>query len=106
MRTAKTLIRLGGAQADLSLRWAHTHFVGFVTRQLIYSSTRILENDENSVLSCSVYYRVLNNFFLLGSLTRRCLAGGVWEEVTDNCEWDLSDLSKSVSKNRDRKVLL
>ena len=22
------------AQADLSLRWAHTHFVGFVTRQL------------------------------------------------------------------------
>ena len=34
MRTAKTLIRLGGcqadwadAQADLSLRWAHSHFV-------------------------------------------------------------------------------
>ena len=23
------------AQADLSLRWAHTHFVGFVTRRLI-----------------------------------------------------------------------
>ena len=23
------------AQADLSLRWSHTHFVGFVTRQLI-----------------------------------------------------------------------
>ena len=30
MRTAKTLIRLADAQADLSLRWAHTHFVGFV----------------------------------------------------------------------------
>ena len=28
MRTAKILIRLGDAQADLSLRWAHTHFVG------------------------------------------------------------------------------
>ena len=28
------------AQADLSLRWAHTHFVGFVTRRLIYA-----END-------------------------------------------------------------
>ena len=25
------------AQADLSLRWAHTHFVGFVTRRLIFS---------------------------------------------------------------------
>ena len=31
MRTAKTLIRLGGCpEADLSLRWAHTHFDGFV----------------------------------------------------------------------------
>ena len=36
MLTAKTLIRLGGCQADLSLRWAHTHFVGFVMRRLIY----------------------------------------------------------------------
>ena len=36
MCTAKTLIRLGGCQADLSLRWAHTHFVGFVMRRLIY----------------------------------------------------------------------
>ena len=59
MRPAKTQIRLGirpvwsesslcaqwvakgpsflhaDAQADLSLRWAHTHFVGFVTRRLI-----------------------------------------------------------------------
>ena len=25
------------AQADLSLRWAHTHFVGFVMSRLIYS---------------------------------------------------------------------
>ena len=34
MRTAKTLIRLGGCQADLSLRWAHTHFVGSDMRRL------------------------------------------------------------------------
>ena len=42
--TAKTLIRLGAcpdwsadwahAQTDLSLRWAHTHFVGFVMSRL------------------------------------------------------------------------
>ena len=25
------------AQADLSLRWAHSHIVGFVTRRLIYA---------------------------------------------------------------------
>ena len=35
-RTAKTLIRLADAQADLSLRWAHSHFVGFVMSRLIY----------------------------------------------------------------------
>ena len=35
MRTAETLIRLGGCQADLSLRWAHTHFAGFVMSRLI-----------------------------------------------------------------------
>ena len=38
MRTAKTLIRLADAQADLSLRWVHTHFVGFVMTWLIYMS--------------------------------------------------------------------
>ena len=32
----RRLIRLGGCQADLSLCWAHTHFVGFVMRRLIY----------------------------------------------------------------------
>ena len=37
MRTAKTLIRLGGYwQADLSLRWVHNHIVGFVMSQLIF----------------------------------------------------------------------
>ena len=34
MQTAKTLIKLGDAQADLSLHWAHSHFVGFVVLQL------------------------------------------------------------------------
>ena len=29
------LIRLGDAQTDLSLRWAHSHSVGFVMRWLI-----------------------------------------------------------------------
>ena len=32
-RTAKTLIKLGG-HPDLSLRWAHTHSVGFVMSRL------------------------------------------------------------------------
>ena len=36
MQTAKTLIRLGGAQADLSLRWADSHFVGFIMPWLKY----------------------------------------------------------------------
>ena len=40
--TAKTLIRLADAQADLSLRRAHTHFVGFVMRWLM-STTKWAE---------------------------------------------------------------
>ena len=35
MRTAKTLIGWADAQADLSLRWAYSHFVGFVVRRLM-----------------------------------------------------------------------
>ena len=35
MRTAKTLSDWADAQADPSLCWAHTHFVGFVMSQLI-----------------------------------------------------------------------
>ena len=37
VRPAKTLIRdWADDQADLSLCWAHTHFIGFVMRRLIY----------------------------------------------------------------------
>ena len=38
MRTAKTLIGLADVQADLSLRLAQSHFVGFVMRRLKYCS--------------------------------------------------------------------
>ena len=34
-QTGQTLTDWADAQADLSLRWAHNHIVGFVTRQLI-----------------------------------------------------------------------
>ena len=37
MRTAKTLISLADAQADLSFRWAHNHFFGFFMSRLIWS---------------------------------------------------------------------
>ena len=33
--TTKTLIRLGGCPGWTDLRWAHSHFVGFVMRRLI-----------------------------------------------------------------------
>ena len=32
---------VGGGFADLSLRWAHSHFVGFVMSRLIYTRTQI-----------------------------------------------------------------
>ena len=31
----------GGGFANLSLRWAHNHFVGFVMSRLIYTRTQI-----------------------------------------------------------------
>ena len=43
MRTAKTDQTLADAQADLSLRWAHSHFVGFVMSWLIFVSARTSE---------------------------------------------------------------
>ena len=36
MRTAKLRSDWADAQADLNLRWAHMHFVGFVITWLIY----------------------------------------------------------------------
>ena len=49
MRTAKTLIRLADAQADLSLRWAHNHFVGFVMSWLIFLSKAGLDQNMTHV---------------------------------------------------------
>ena len=42
------------AQADLSLRWAHTHFVGFVMSRLIYhsGSNKFDFNDHHNPLFC------------------------------------------------------
>ena len=39
MQTAKT-DDWADAQADLSPRWVHTHFVGFVMSQLIYEISK------------------------------------------------------------------
>ena len=55
MQTAKTLIRLGDAQADLSFRWAHTHFVGFVMSRLIWNCEMILKFEQKgSTIKSSV----------------------------------------------------
>ena len=83
MRTTKTLIRgigvgIGGgggvlwkirvklwgggnadAQADLSLRWAHSHFVGFVMRWLIYHSNQSL-----NAVGAAVHFRGKNQSIL------------------------------------------
>ena len=38
------------AQADLSLRWVHSHFVGFVMRRLIYCKILIIETLKKMLL--------------------------------------------------------
>ena len=66
MRTAKTLIRY----ADLSLRWAHSHFVGFDMGWLISSSDPIwfakfleVESSNWSSSKCSLYIQYIQNNF-------------------------------------------
>ena len=49
LSTQRRLIRLGGSQADLSLRWVYSHFVGFVIRRLKWRKT-----DERS--ECNVCF--------------------------------------------------
>ena len=41
----------GSARADLSLRWAHIHFVGFVMRRLIYLLIRKSMKDLYNIVS-------------------------------------------------------
>ena len=52
------------AQADLSLRWAHTYFVGFVMSwlKLCVLYIRILYDFQRIPFSEPVYMKVLNNF--------------------------------------------
>ena len=50
------------AQADLSLRWAHSHFVSFVMRRLIFIFT-------------------LDTLFIFAGVTSILVGDGVTEEV-------------------------
>ena len=49
MRTAKTLIRLGDSQADLSLLWAQSQFVGFVMSGLMLNPRHVIHLSVMSV---------------------------------------------------------
>ena len=59
----------GSDQTGLSLRWVHSHFVGFVLRQLIYGDFNCLSGGEawikESVMEVTVWhhkaYRVMLN---------------------------------------------
>ena len=60
MRTAKTLIRLADAQSDLNLRWAHSHFVGFVMRRLIFSNINRMSSTNEKKKKKYVFHFVTN----------------------------------------------
>ena len=52
------------AQADLSLRWAHTHFVDFVMSRLMYSFSCILVFRQKQLWCISLNMRYFINFTL------------------------------------------
>ena len=62
LSTQGRLIRLDGCPADLSLRWAHSHIVGFVMRRLIFQS--FSSNHNNSVLHQLYMDRVKRIWYL------------------------------------------
>ena len=54
------------AQADLSLRWAHRHIVGFVMRRLIYSTESMfitLKSLFDSIIFVCFYLFIIFIFF-------------------------------------------
>ena len=85
MWTAKTLTRLGGWQAEMSLRWAHIYFVGFVMRRLIYFfrsesvELRIMMSIKVIMLQLGLtafyFLRLLIQFIIWGNNT---FGMGVW----------------------------
>ena len=48
MRTAKTLIRLGGCPGWSNLRWAHSHIVGFVMRWFKWFFDRVCKTNTHT----------------------------------------------------------
>ena len=84
-------------QADLSFRWAHTHFVGFVMSQLIYMhvnlmkrsvcktshigkmiSTCMSQDFEMAITKLMIFFFFF--FFLLGDIMYRNMLG-IWIEL-------------------------
>ena len=75
------------AQADLSLRWAHSHFVGFVMSWLIYCK------------SCSSFLQHFNTYNLLWSIkiSKPDLFCRFW--CLSNVIFILTDLTYSITYN-------
>ena len=54
------------AQSDLSLRWAHTHFVGFVTRRLVWAFRTTNRNKQfHENIRSSTYVRPHSKKYLV-----------------------------------------
>ena len=102
MRTAKTLIRLGGSQVDLRLRWAHSHFVGFVMLRLKYIIrchfrwfSGVVTNEGEEFLvgvfdlsgQVSIHYSVCVWFLWAGQYTLLCDLSGEVGIPFSVCVW-------------------
>ena len=57
------------AQPDLSLRWAHTHFVGFVMSQLMYSVSLSTPTYLPSYLPTTIYLSIYLSIYLYTCLS-------------------------------------
>ena len=78
-------------EADLSLHWAHTHFIGFVMSQLIFIEIVYYKLEENK--KCQVSFVVKYIYFLLQSSWSN--ASSVYWHIAGSVSQDYICLNKS-----------
>ena len=69
------------AQADLSLHWAHTHFVGFVMRQLKSKKTLSLSNTDNPI---ALQFKIWLYYLFMQYLKWLCRSSSKWLKIMQN----------------------
>ena len=92
------------AQADLSLRWAHSHFVGFVMKRLKCSCTRGMQEKETTMVFGAKFENWVYQDNCSASLGKYCDAKQLtsWQTFKSHLK-TIKDQLHTQGKRNDRK---